>query len=247
MSTLRRKYAAEEEVTSRPVPQQAITRKRPRHHTLETAFPLRPLLGVSIFIPCTGRPSTRSPREHRAAVLDDDVEEGECPAEDPEHIFSRIDAHGRVCRVVVATLDDANEFVRPYAVLPPAMADYLPLSPDCYVYTHIRRGHPQVTDVVMCFAASLMRRVLCVHAPLSLWLRVDRFQSLRPLTNADFMDVMRYAICISIANKVYGSRDDIFRPRRVIEYLVNRSITGAQVASMEREILGILDYRIGTL
>ena len=217
------------------------TRKRPRHnaiiaHGLPALLPLPALMGVSTFV----GPGTRSPREHHVAFLGDDVEEGEIV----ETEFTRLDGHGRICPVVMVSLDDANAHVRGRVILPPDVDDYLPLSAQCYVYLHIRRMHPQVTDVVLCVGASLMRRILCARSAVSPWLRADRFESLRPLTGVDAQDVARYAVCISLAQKVYGSRDVSFQVSAAIMYLLQRALTPADVTDMECELLGLLDYRI---
>ncbi len=198
--------------------------------------PLPKLQGVSVFLP--SGPSTDSPRERPAMV--DDIEEGEIPPTE----FSRLDGEGRICPVVVVSLHHANEYARPFAIVPPGAAGYLPLSAQCYVYLHIRRMHTQVTDVVACVGASLMRRVLCARSGLSPWLLHDRFESLRPLTRADTQDVARYAVCIGLAHKVYGSRDDLFRASDAIMYLLQQSLTPDNVADMELELLDVLDFRI---
>lgn len=214
----------------------------------------------------------REPQRHRAATVDeedDEKEEGEWQDEnkheesdaeeaakeededdeDDEFVFTRM--IGENCHVervgAVITLDQANGFVRPHVILPSVSTEYLPLGPDCYVYTYIQRAHPHVTVVVMCVAASLMRRVLCTVSPVSLWMRVDKFESLRPVTSVDTTDVMRYIACIMIANKVYGSLDDPFQPRHAIQDLVHRSLAIDEVAAIEREILCMLEFRIGKL
>lgn len=224
------------------------------------------------------RTAPGSPREHPEAITDADdddddqeVEEGEIVDDDcldltpldhgrgvPEHDrgarlkpeggFTRLDGDGRICPVVVTSLEHANAYVRPFVILPPD-ADYLPLSPQCYVYLHIRHMHPHVTDVVLCFGASLMRRILCARSPSSSsWIRTDRFESAEPVCWADATDVARYAICIGLAQKMYGSRDDVtFRASVVISDLLHRTLTPANVLDMESELLVILDFRIGRL
>lgn len=148
--------------------------------------------------------------------------------------------------VVIDTLEKANHFARVSAPHPGQFMTYVPLSRSCPVYMFIKANHPGVNDVVLCFGASYMRRLLLANEfEFTDWTTNENtFEAKMPTDEAGVARIIMYVICIGIAHKTIGDATCYFECRRVLGQLVYRFLDRGELFDLEQEVLTCLDYKL---
>jgi hypothetical protein len=168
----------------------------------------------------------------------------------PEHVFYVL-AEGQTDpqKVIIDTLEKANQFAKAKALLPGKFVIYLPLSMSCPIYTFFKTQYTFVSDITLCFGASYMRRVLCAKYPyFNGWTsRDDQFVATMPVDEGGVQRIIYYIACIYIAQKTVGESRSLFHPREAIGLLVYRFFDREEYDDIEREVLCCLDYKLSIL
>jgi hypothetical protein len=148
--------------------------------------------------------------------------------------------------IIIDTLDKANHIARVSAPHPGQFMTYVPLSAACPVYIFFKKNYPGINDIVLCFGASYMRRVLLAKEfEFTDWTtEQNTFQAKMPTDEDGVGRIMLYIACIGVAHKTIGDATCYFETRKALGQLVYRFMDSGEFFDLEHDVLTCLDYKL---
>ena len=153
-------------------------------------------------------------------------------------------------------LHDAVSTVR-QTVHPLANGDpYAPLAAHCTVFRYLRDSFPMIEVETIAYGASLMHRHIVVHMPeFAKWMpcfvsEQGQFRAIEADIDADRFDlahkwmVVRYIVCVGIAQKTLGTQNVYLPVCCACEHLLDLVVDTRVVYNFEIEILEDLEYDV---
>lgn len=144
-------------------------------------------------------------------------------------------------------LNDANALTAASAIIPRHHRHtYMPLLSHCPLYIFMRTEPSfDVSNVILCFAATYMQRYLLRMRPdFHDWFSDDGFAATPPTCEEDVQLIVVYLTCISLAYKHFADETQVFSLTEACRIFLLRFFDQHAIFSMELEVMEALDYRL---